>query len=578
MAKIQTLSSHTQWHHVSGDDNPADLATRGVTSSVLFTSFWLSGPKFLLNSFFFQHKQSEHFMNDHVPEEKCSTLQLTVDKPLVKDQVIFKKYSSLCKLKRITALCLRFIHNCKNPKNKVTGFLKTKELNNAMYTLIKLVQMSEFNSEINALKGNQSLSCSSKILALNPFLDDSSILRVGGRLRHANLAYDKKHPILLPKRHILTDLIVKHSHEYLLHASSQLVQSFIQEHYWILGARDVIRHFIRKCVKCCKIRASVTNQMMSDLPSSRISPAPTFLKCGVDYAGPFQIKAIKGRGSKSFKAYIALFVCFVTRAIHLELVTDLSAEAFIAALKRFVARRGKCSDIYSDCGTNFVGAKRKLSEFEKLVKSKNFNESVNNNLSDIGINWHFNVPGAPHMGGLWEAGIKSTKFHLKRVVGETKLTYEEFETFLTQIEACLNSRPLTNLSNDPNDLSVLTPGHFIIGRALTSIPEPNYLDYNVSYLNRWQIIQKMVQQFWKRWHNEYLCRLQQRPKWLLPTKNLQLNDLCLIKEDNLPPTKWKMGRIVELHPGVDNLVRVVTIKTSDGMYKRNISKLCLLPI
>ncbi|GFX81917.1 integrase catalytic domain-containing protein [Trichonephila clavipes] len=116
--------------------------------------------------------------------------------------------------------------------------------------------------------------------------------------------------------------------------------------------------------------------MMSDLPSARISPAPAFMRCGVDYAGPFQVKTIKGRGSKSFKAYIALFVCFTTRAIHLELVTDLSADAFIAALKRFISRRGKCSDIYSDCGSNFVGAKRKLMEFEKLAKSDNYNQNV----------------------------------------------------------------------------------------------------------------------------------------------------------------------------------------------------------
>ncbi|GIY04556.1 reverse transcriptase [Caerostris darwini] len=200
------------------------------------------------------------------------------------------------------------------------------------------------------------------------------ILRVGGRLRHANIAYGHKHPILLPKRHILTDLIVRYYHEILLHAGPQLVQSSIQEQYWIIGARDVIRHLIRKCVKCCRIRASITNQMMSDLPTTRISPSPTFLRCGVDYAGPFQIRASKGRGSKSFKAYIVLFVCFTTRTIHLEFATDLSADAFIAALKLFISRRGKCSDIYSDCGSNFVGAKRKkpqemqwMMEFEVYI-------------------------------------------------------------------------------------------------------------------------------------------------------------------------------------------------------------------
>ncbi|GFT08111.1 integrase catalytic domain-containing protein [Trichonephila clavipes] len=254
------------------------------------------------------------------------------------------------------------------------------------------------------------------------------------------------------------------------------------------------------------------------------------MRCGVDYAGSFQIKTIKGRGSKSFKAYIALFVCFTTRAIHLELVTDFSVDVFIAALKRFISHRGKCSDIYSDCGSNFVGARCKLMEFEKLAKSDKYNQNVSKFLTDNGIKWHQNVPGAPHMGGVWEAGIK----------------------------------PLTPISNDPNDLSALTPGHFIIGRPLTSIPEPNYIDSNNSYLTRWQHIQKLVQQFWKRWHKDYLTRLLQRPKWLLPTKNFQVNDFCLIKDDNLPPTRWKMSRIVQLYPGLDNNVRVVNVKTSDG--------------
>ncbi|GFR19692.1 integrase catalytic domain-containing protein [Trichonephila clavata] len=309
VAKIQTLSSATQWHHISGSANPADLATRGVSFSTLLTSIWLCGPKFLHETFPFQTDSSVPTLNDAVPEERYCTLQsIIVPNHLPDGNDLLHKFSSLSKLKRVI-FCLRFVNNCKNSKDKTNGFLKTNELNNAMHVLIKLVQTIEFNNEINALKRNQPLSCRSKILSLNPFLDNSNILRVGGRLRHANLAYGHKHPILLPKRHILTDLIIRHYHEILLPAGTQLVQSCIQEQYWIIGARNVIRHLIRKCVKCCKVKASITNQRMSDLPSSRISPAPAFMRCGVDYAGPFQIfKTIKGRGSKSFKAYIALFV------------------------------------------------------------------------------------------------------------------------------------------------------------------------------------------------------------------------------------------------------------------------------
>ncbi|GFW26309.1 integrase catalytic domain-containing protein [Trichonephila clavipes] len=216
-------------------------------------------------------------------------------------------------------------------------------------------------------------------------------------------------------------------------------------------------------------------------------------------------------------------------------------------------------------------------EFENLTESDSYNQNVSKLLTDNCIKWPQKDPGAPHMGGLWESGIKSTKYHLKCVVGETKLTYEEFETFLTQIEAGLNSGLLMSISNDANDLSALTPGHFIIGRSLRNIPEPNYIESNNFYLIRWQQIEKLVQQFWKRWHKEYLTRLQQRPKWLLPIKHFQVNELCLIK-DNLPPTKWKMGIIVQLYSGLDNIVRVVNVKTSDNIFKRNTTKLSLLPI
>ncbi|GIY46036.1 DUF1758 domain-containing protein [Caerostris darwini] len=252
VAKIQTLSSPTQRHHVSGNENPADLATRGVSSSALLTSLRLCGPEFLYNECSFHPESSVSTLNDSVstlndpvPEGRCCVQSTIAANHLPNSNDLFQKYSSLSKLKRATAYCLRFVNNCRNSKDKVTGFLNTSELTNAINVLIKSVQFIVFNNELNALKINQALSCRSKILSLNPFLDNSGILRVGGRLRHANIAYGHKHPILLPKRHILTDLIVKHYHEILFDAGPQLVQSSIQEQYWIIGARDVIRHLIK---------------------------------------------------------------------------------------------------------------------------------------------------------------------------------------------------------------------------------------------------------------------------------------------------------------------------------------------
>ena len=262
--------------------------------------------------------------------------------------------------------------------------------------------------------------------------------------------------------------------------------------------------------------------------------------------------------------------------MHLEIVTGLTTDAFLAAFRRFIARRGKPQEMNSDHGTNFVGAKRELAELDKLLKSDTHNDILSKELGNQGITWKFTPERGPHFGGLWEAGVKSVKTHLSRIVGGTRLSYEEMSTVLCQIEACLNSRPLSEISSDPSDLNALTPGHFLITTELNALPEPNLLDLKLNRLDRWQHLQALYQQFWSRWSKEYLCRLQQRPKWTKIRRNLKLDDLVVVMEDNLPPTCWLLARVVELHPGRDGLVRVATVKTKSGIYKRPVVKLSLL--
>ncbi|XP_072380726.1 uncharacterized protein [Diabrotica undecimpunctata] len=240
---------------------------------------------------------------------------------------------------------------------------------------------------------------------------------------------------------------------------------------------------------------------MGALPDLRISKAKPFSCVGVDFGGPFLIRANKLKNAKRTKAYICLFVCFATKALHLELVSKLSTGAFLASFRRFIARRGRCSVVYYDCGTNFVEAKSHL----KDIKS-HFDKN------DV-ITWHLNPPAASHFGGLFEAGIKSVKTHVSRVIGEQVLTYEEFNTLLIQIEAVLNSRPLCPVSNDPNDFSVLTPGHFLILEPLKIIPDRDYSDVHLNRLSRWQLLQRLHADFWQRWSREYLHTLHQRSKW-----------------------------------------------------------------
>ena len=440
-----------------------------------------------------------------------------------------------------------------------------------------MVQKTVFAEEIKFIKLKQPLSKSSTLISFNPFLDDDGIVRIGGRLRHACLSFNQKHPIVLPKDNSLTKLIINQAHHITLHGGPTLMQSYIRQKYWIIGIQNMVRKHYHSCITCFRFRSKACQQIMSSLPSNRVNCTRPFLNCGVDYAGPISLRLTKLRGYRIVKGYIAAFVCFSTKAIHIELVSDLSTAAFLAAYRRFVSRRGICANIYSDNGTNFTGADREL---KKLLKT-----SLLSSTSDIGrelavnnTKWNFIPPGAPHFGGLWEAGVKSIKTHLRRVVGNTLLTFEEMSTLLCQIESCLNSRPLCPLSNDPTDTTVLTPGHFLIGEALNSIPEPNLLEIQEHRLDKWQYLQQKFQHFWRRWSDEYLHRLQQRPKWLKTNRDVMIGDLVILRDEKFPPTKWPVGRITNVYPGSDGHVRVVTVKTNNSTRKLPITKISLLPL
>ncbi|UYV61642.1 hypothetical protein LAZ67_1005714 [Cordylochernes scorpioides] len=302
------------------------------------------------------------------------------------------------------------------------------------------------------------------------------------------------------------------------------------------------------------LRKWVSNEtsIIEDLPLLLRGKGRPFEKIGIDLAGPIQAKPMLKRSKVIFKFYIVLFVCFTTKAIHLEISSDLTAETFLAALKRFISRRGRPTDIYSDNATNFKGASNILKERWKLFNAANIQE-----FSAIeSINWHFIPPSALNFGGLWEAGIKSVKTILSKTMKSRLLNYEELLTLLAQIEACLNSRPLTFVSNDPNDLGALTPGHFLIGNAILHDAESDHSTLNLR--SRWNLIQPQ-RDFWNRWSCEYLHQLQERRKWRTSHPDVNIGDLVMLKEQN-KPLQWKLARIVQIFPGEDDHVRVVLLR------------------
>lgn len=571
-------SSH--WFHVKSGENPADVASRGIMPSLLLGhSLWWSGPSWLLldqtNWPIYSSTRKPFDTNlecrpSRMPEQTCFVID--VSQPL---EILFEKFSSLTKILRILCYCLRFGNSSKH--KPVHQFITSAEMQASLNLCIIWCQSRLFHEELLCLRKHKSVPAKSSMANLYPFIDKNGIIRVGGRLRHSQCSFDMKHPIILPKNHALTHYVISSTHLKHLHADITLLSSILRQKFWIIGARNLIKQCIHRCFTCLRYRNFTHQQLMGDLPTHRVNPGRPFINTGVDYAGPVKLKTHSGRSFKIQKGYICLFICFSTKAIHLELVSDLTADAFIAALRRFTSRRGVPCNVYSDNGTNFVGASKKLS---KLRQCPSINEkNIYDHLSSEMITWHFIPPSSPHFGGLWEAGIKSVKTHLNKSFGETLLTFEEYTTILSQIEALLNSRPLCpTYENDVSNLDALTPGHFLIGSPLTSLPEPTFIEKGkFSMLQKWNYLQKIKIDFWKRWQKEYLTSLQNRPKWKKSKANLQVGDLVLIKEENVSPSHWALGRILETHPGDDSLVRTVTIKTKNGILKRPVVKLCPLP-
>ncbi|XP_066592941.1 uncharacterized protein [Prorops nasuta] len=488
---IQTQLPNAKWHYVNTKLNPADLCSRGISAKQLTEdSLWWQGPAFL-------REQPTHDIQVYETSEESRKTNLNVHVGV--DQCWFlDKYSSWHKLSTHSDLAF-----------------SVSEVRFSVETLVKVVQRAQFAKELAALQQGERVPTRSKLLPLYPTLDSRGILRVGGRLRNANLSEHAKHPIVLPECH-LASILIRQTHLDTLHGGLQLTLATLRQKFWIINARNLVKSVVHKCTSCVRERAKLGVQLMGSLPAARVSRSFAFENTGVDYAGPFSIKLHHGRNAKSVKGYVAVFVCLATRAIHLELVSRLDTEAFLAALARFISRRGKPAAIYSDNGLNFQGADAELTRAFKssleIARSQD-TEPISE------IEWKFIPVATPHWGGLWESTVKSMKHHLKRSIGVFVPNFEEMTTLLSRIEACLNSRPIS----------------------------------------------------------QYLHTLQNRPKWQNANMDFQVGDIVLVKVPNNPPRTWTWGRILKLISGVDGLARVATIKTAKKEIQRSVSQLCKLP-
>lgn len=606
VASIQANTSIATWAHVVSKDNPADLVSRGMCMSDFVESeHWMKGPAWLSQE---RDKwpRSKLKLTDHLTEQfntECKSVQpetlISYSAIGHKEESLIYEYEDWSKVMRLTARVLRFVHNCravteehikiarraaytlhkaKPGEHKLTAeMLSQDDLKGAINHWARVVQAQHYGKEIDCRRNHEPMPEKSAIAGLNPILDQNGVLCVGGRLAAAERF---NHQIIIPAASRLGWLLLNRAHRATLHGGVQSMIAYIRTSFWIPRLRSEARKFIAGCTTCSRMAESTAEQMMGSLPADRVRPARAFYKTGVDFAGPFEIKMRPGRpalrsGSSDAteKGYVAVFVCLVTRAVHLEAVMGMTSEAFIAAFKRFVARRGHCAYMYSDNGTNFVGADKIMRQAIRTWQAQDTLDFVQSQ----GTVWNFITPAAPFQGGIWEAAVKSMKHHLRRVMGVQKYSYEGLATLLAEIEACLNSRPICAMSDDKDDARALTPAHFLIGEELVlPIPVP-HRDPPRGLRELWKIQEHLVQDFWVQWSDDYLHTLQQRKKWKTERENVRVGQLAILKNENLPPAQWAMGRIIAVHPGADGLVRKVTILIADREYERPIQKLCILP-
>jgi len=578
VAIIRNMSTIDQWRHVRTDENPADDATRGLSEMEMTREArWLVGPEFLSKD---EGQWPERLGPMQEPENDpealcCTTIARTEARLATSEESeslmkLWNYYSSWYRMQKGVAWLNKFagwlrVKGGRSPAARSTvPDLRTTRLN-----IIRRIQRERYGSEYEALKKGQDVLRRSDVYRLEPCLDDDGLIRVGGRLALAPVPSESKRPILLPRDHPVTELIVREVHQTTAgHSGREHTLAVLRQNYWVPRCRRLLDRILKACVTCRRSNWKGTYQRQASLPQERVTPreAP-FTSTGVDCFGPFLSK----QGRKQFKRWGCIFTCVTTRAVHLEVLTSLDKDALINALTRFSARRGTPRTMISDNGTNMVGADRELRAAMRLWKE---DDNINETLLRKQIEWKFNPPTASHMGGIWERQIRTVRKVLRSIIGSQVLDDERLHTLFCEVEAVLNSRPITTASDDPRDLEALTPDHILRvgGRGSPSVGGPVQEDYR----RRWKHVQFLADCFWKRWLTEYLPLLRQRSCDLLKQRNFQKGDMVVVPDETAPRNKWKLGRVVNATAGHDGLVRQVQIRTADKVLLRPVNKLCFL--
>ncbi|KAG1710492.1 Pro-Pol polyprotein [Nymphon striatum] len=552
--RVTEIQQHTEpsvWRYCPGEYNPADLLTREFVCDISNNMLWWGGPKWL------SEEQKGWpcltFKTEEVPPNEINVCLNVTSNP-IKPILDINKFNNYQKMLRVTAYLFRAI-SIMQKQPTASKQISTEELNYVEFYWYRTLQQEFFYSEYCALRDGSCINSKSKLKDLHPIWDSSlKLMRLGGRLQYSDLPYSSIHPIIVPHKSYFAKLLILDCHRSHSHCGVSQLICIIRERLWLSRLRSLAKSVVRVCVICRRVNQRACHEIAAPLPSCRINPSPPFNVIGIDFCGPLLLK-----GSR-LKHYVCLFTCATTRAIHLELVDSLKTEEFLLCFRRFIGRRNVPSIIISDNAATFVKASH-----DSFITSKR-------------IKWRFIVPRAPWWGGFWERLVRTTKTCLKKVLGNSRVTKKEFLTVLCEVESIINHRPLTYVSEDSEAPCALTPASFLTGASTLSFRDYSaMIDSSAEQLRiRKKHCDKVLDHIWSRWKKEYLLSLPTCVSKFSEGECLKIGAVVLIREDNVPRSCWKLGRVLELIRGRDDRVRAAVLKTSSGTYNRPIQRLHVL--
>ena len=491
MQEIRKLVPQDLWDHCPGTENPADIPTRNLEiANFQKEDRWMRGPGWLSQDETFwpkrslQQEPSEECIKEMKARNVMSMFINSEEHHLISTIIDCNRFSSYTKLLRVTAYVLRFVKNCRNSV-KETEELSAQELEEAEQCWVKDMQSTFKEEKLADLKKH-----------LGNDKDTKGIIRCYGRLNNSSLPIESRNPILLPKEHHETHLIIQNCHRNVLHNGTKETLQELRSRFWVNQGRQLVKRILRDCKLCKKLPGlAYGSPKAGQLPDFRVREEHAFFSLGIEFAGPLYVQTT---ANVLRKVYLALFTCATSRALHLELVPDLSAETFLNCFRRFVSRRGIPRNIVTDNAKTFKSFSKTLLQ---LLKSSN----VKSYLAEKRVTWSFKLAKAPWWGGFYERLIKGVKSCLKKTIGTSKLSYDELHTVIVEIEGVFNSRPLTYLH--PNDLEEpLTPSHLLAGRRLLQLPvdteakeDSNYNQRAKTTQRRARVVSMLIHHYWKRW-------------------------------------------------------------------------------